>query len=65
MAELEMIERARANRAWESMLPHVVDEESFERRLKMMEEMELKEWQEREDEIRRYVLVSLQVLFQY
>jgi hypothetical protein len=53
MAELEMIERARAKRAWETMLPQVVDQESFQKRLKMMEEMELREWQEREDEIRR------------
>ncbi|KAJ3030495.1 UNVERIFIED_CONTAM: Cilia- and flagella-associated protein 91 [Siphonaria sp. JEL0065] len=54
MVELEMIERARIKRAWEAMLPQVVDKETFERRLKMMEEMELKEWQERENEIKRY-----------
>ncbi|KAJ3111548.1 Cilia- and flagella-associated protein 91 [Phlyctochytrium bullatum] len=55
MAELEMIERARAKRAWEAMLPKVTDQESFEKRLRMMEEMELKEWQEREEEIKRSV----------
>ncbi|KAI8853400.1 solute carrier, TRAMD3 or PAT1-domain-containing protein [Chytridium lagenaria] len=62
MAELEMIERARSKRAWESTLPKVVDQESFEKRLKMMEEMELKEWQEREDEIRRLQEARLQIL---
>ncbi|KAJ1551277.1 Cilia- and flagella-associated protein 91, partial [Nowakowskiella sp. JEL0078] len=51
MAELEMIERARAKRAWEASLPKVVSQETFEKRLKMMEEMELLEWQEREEEI--------------
>ncbi|KAJ3214889.1 Cilia- and flagella-associated protein 91 [Dinochytrium kinnereticum] len=62
MAELEMIERARSKRAWESTLPKVVDQDSFEKRLKMMEEMELKEWQEREDEIKRLQEVRLQIL---
>ncbi|KAL2913580.1 hypothetical protein HK105_206882 [Polyrhizophydium stewartii] len=62
MAELEMIERARIKRAWEATLPEVVDEESFERRLKMMEEMELKEWQERELEIKRLQEARLRVL---
>ncbi|KAJ3413697.1 Cilia- and flagella-associated protein 91 [Chytridiales sp. JEL 0842] len=62
MAELEMIERARAKRAWEAMLPHVVDQETFEKRLKMMEEMELREWQDREEEIRRLQEARLQIL---
>ena len=53
MAELEMIERARIKRAWEVALPKVVDKETFNIRLKMMEEMELREWKEREDEIMR------------
>ncbi|KAI9353251.1 solute carrier, TRAMD3 or PAT1-domain-containing protein [Zopfochytrium polystomum] len=62
MAELEMIERARAKRAWEAQLPKVVDEETFQKRLKMMEEMELKEWQEREDEIKRLQEARLVIL---
>ncbi|KAJ3101159.1 Cilia- and flagella-associated protein 91 [Phlyctochytrium planicorne] len=62
MAELEMIERARAKRAWEATLPKVVDQETFEKRLRMMEEMELKEWQEREDEIKRLQEARLQIL---
>ncbi|KAJ3379529.1 hypothetical protein HDU84_006597, partial [Entophlyctis sp. JEL0112] len=62
MVELEMIERARVKRAWEAMLPQVVDKETFERRLAMMEEMELKEWQEREDEIRRLQEARLEIL---
>ncbi|KAH6573058.1 hypothetical protein BASA60_006225 [Batrachochytrium salamandrivorans] len=62
MAELEMIERARAKRAWEATLPLVVNQETFERRLKMMEEMELKEWQERELEIKRLQEARLKVL---
>ncbi|KAJ3279411.1 Cilia- and flagella-associated protein 91, partial [Borealophlyctis nickersoniae] len=62
MAELEMIERARAKRAWEASLPLVVDQESFEVRLRMMEEMELKEWEEREEEIRRLQEARLDIL---
>jgi hypothetical protein len=64
MAELEMIERARLKRTWEQSLPAVVDQESFELRLKMMEDMELKEWKEREIEIKRLQEQRLSVLKQ-
>ncbi|KAJ3397116.1 Cilia- and flagella-associated protein 91 [Lobulomyces angularis] len=60
--ELEMIERARLKRAWEASLPKVVDQKSFEKRLKMMEEMELKEWIERDEEIKRIQEARLVVL---
>ncbi|TPX69262.1 hypothetical protein SpCBS45565_g02536 [Spizellomyces sp. 'palustris'] len=60
--ELEMIERARAKRAWEAALPPVVDQESFEKRLRMMEEMELAEWREREEEIKRIQEARLEIL---
>ncbi|KAJ3360892.1 Cilia- and flagella-associated protein 91 [Allomyces javanicus] len=53
LAEIEMIERARAKRRWEATLPEVTDEASFQRRLKMMEAMELREWEDREREIRQ------------
>ncbi|KAI8894254.1 solute carrier, TRAMD3 or PAT1-domain-containing protein [Globomyces pollinis-pini] len=62
MAELEMIERARVKRLWEASLPTVVNQETFERRLKMMEEMELKEWEEREQEIIKLQETRLEVL---
>lgn len=62
MAELEMIERARIKRAWEQTLPKVTDTASFEKRLKMMEEMELQEWKEREDEIKRIQEARLAIL---
>ncbi|KAJ3276014.1 Cilia- and flagella-associated protein 91 [Terramyces sp. JEL0728] len=64
VAELEMIERARVKRIWEAQLPVAVDQESFERRLKMMEEMELKEWQERENEIKKLQDERLEILTQ-
>ncbi|RKO98913.1 hypothetical protein CXG81DRAFT_5276, partial [Caulochytrium protostelioides] len=51
--ELELIERGRAKRAWEKTLPQGHDPESYERRLRMMETMELEEWKIRENEIRR------------
>lgn len=60
--EIEMIERARLKRAWEATLPPVLDQASFEKRLRMMEEMELKEWKERDDEIKRIQQVRLEVL---
>ncbi|ORZ37970.1 solute carrier, TRAMD3 or PAT1-domain-containing protein [Catenaria anguillulae PL171] len=53
LQEVEMIERARAKREWEKTLPAVTDDASFQRRLRMMEAMELSEWAEREKEIKR------------
>jgi Cilia- and flagella-associated protein 91 len=64
MAELEMIERARVKRQWELSLPLVTDEASFKKRLAMMEEMELREWQERESEIQKLQEQRLRVLCQ-
>ena len=53
LAEVEMIERARAKRAFEVSLPPIDgdDPKSFEVRRKLMAEQELKEWEEREREI--------------
>jgi hypothetical protein len=65
VAELEMIERARVKRAWEAALPKVTDKESFHIRLRMMEEMELREWQQRELEIKKYQFLHLAIRFAY
>jgi hypothetical protein len=53
LAEVEMIERARAKRAFEASLPPLDgdDPASFELRRRLMAEQELKEWEEREKEI--------------
>jgi hypothetical protein len=51
LAEVEMIERARAKRAWEATLPPINDPTQWDKRLKMMTEMERKEWMHRENEI--------------
>jgi len=64
LAEIEMIERARLKRAWEATLPKVVDKKSYQKRLKMMEAMELQEWKEREDEIERLQAERLNILTQ-
>ena len=53
LAEVEMIERARAKRAWEATLPPLNDTSQLERRKKMMEDMEHQEWALREREIER------------
>jgi hypothetical protein len=58
LAEVEMIERARAKRAWEATLPPINDPTQWDKRLKMMTEMERKEWQFREKEIEEYDLNS-------
>ncbi|ORX79757.1 hypothetical protein BCR32DRAFT_205288 [Anaeromyces robustus] len=63
-AEIEMIERARLKRAWEATLPKVVDKKSYQKRLKMMEAMELQEWKEREEEIERLQNERLKILTQ-
>ncbi len=52
-AEVEMIERARAKRAFEQSLPPTTDEASFQIRRMMMEEQETREWKAREAEIDR------------
>ncbi|XP_010185013.1 PREDICTED: protein MAATS1-like, partial [Mesitornis unicolor] len=51
LAEVEMIERARKKRAWESTLPGMDSASKTAKRWKMIEEMERKEWAFREQEI--------------
>ncbi|OAF68776.1 AMY-1-associating protein expressed in testis 1 [Intoshia linei] len=51
LAEVEMIERARIKRAWEKTLPPLSDVENHDKRMRLMEEMERKEWALREAEI--------------
>ena len=53
LAEVEMIERARAKRIWEKTLPPLSDITQLDRRQKMMDEMETKEWAIREQEIEK------------
>ena len=48
-----MIERARAKRAWEATLPPLNDPTQWEKRKRMMEEQERKEWAFRETEIEK------------
>ncbi|XP_006090979.1 cilia- and flagella-associated protein 91 [Myotis lucifugus] len=61
-AEVEMIERAREKRAWEATLPPLTDTAHFEKRRKMMNEMERKEWAFREQEIERLQEIRLEIL---
>lgn len=53
LAEVEMIERARAKRAWEATLPPLSDLVQLQKRQRMMEEMERQDWAYRESEIER------------
>lgn len=55
LAEVEMIERARAKRAYETGLPELHDSQQIDKRRKMMEQQELAEWTTREQEIEKYV----------
>nr|XP_012319353.1 cilia- and flagella-associated protein 91 isoform X3 [Aotus nancymaae]XP_012319354.1 cilia- and flagella-associated protein 91 isoform X3 [Aotus nancymaae] len=61
-AEVEMIERAREKRAWEATLPPLSDAFQYEKRRKMMNEMERKEWAFREQEIEKLQEIRLEVL---
>ncbi|KAM5336761.1 cilia- and flagella-associated protein 91 isoform 2-T2 [Glossophaga mutica] len=61
-AEVEMIERAREKRAWEATLPSLSDISQFEKRRRMMNEMERKEWAFREQEIEKLQEIRLEVL---
>jgi len=58
LAEIEMIERARAKRLYEASLPDLHDMEQMDKRRKMMERKELGEWARREQEIEKYVYLS-------
>ncbi|KAM6934028.1 cilia- and flagella-associated protein 91 [Xenentodon cancila] len=62
LAEVEMIERARAKRAWEASLPPPNDLKQLDKRRRMMEEMEAKEWAFREEEIQKLQEARLAVL---
>ncbi|XP_071958133.1 cilia- and flagella-associated protein 91-like isoform X2 [Antedon mediterranea] len=62
LAEVEMIERARAKRAWEETLPPLNDVSQLEKRKRMMEEMERKEWALREEEIEKLQEARLEML---
>ncbi|NXD71325.1 CFA91 protein, partial [Eolophus roseicapillus] len=62
LAEVEMIERAREKRAWEATLPAMDSASNIEKRRKMMEDMERKEWAFREQEIEKLQEVRLEVL---
>ncbi|XP_043927435.1 cilia- and flagella-associated protein 91 [Protopterus annectens] len=62
LAEVEMIERARKKRAWEATLPPLNDVSQLEKRRKMMDDMERKEWAFREREIEKLQEARLEVL---
>lgn len=64
LAEVEMIERAREKRLWESTLPALNDVDNLEKRRKMMDEQERKEWAFREKEIEKLQEAKLNVLQQ-
>ncbi|KAM9804910.1 cilia- and flagella-associated protein 91 [Neosynchiropus ocellatus] len=51
--EVELIERARAKRAWEAKLPPLEDLSQLDKRKRMMDRMEANEWAFREGEIKK------------
>jgi hypothetical protein len=53
MAQMELIEQMREKRAFENALPPTADEASFSLRRKLMEEQEFREWNKREEDIKR------------
>eukprot|EP00736_Rhodelphis_marinus_P005056 Rmarinus@m.3830 len=64
LPEVEMIERARAKRAFEASLPPLNDPAAFQLRRQMMEEQELAEWREREEEIEKIEAERLRIIKQ-
>ncbi|XP_038613803.1 cilia- and flagella-associated protein 91 [Tachyglossus aculeatus] len=63
-AEVEMIERAREKRAWEAALPPLSDVAQLDKRRRMVDEMERREWAFREHEIGKLQEARLAVLRQ-
>ena len=53
MAEMDLIEQMREKRAFENALPPTSDEACFALRRKLMEEQEFREWNKREEDIKR------------
>ncbi len=53
MIEMELIENMREKRAFENALPPTSDEACFLLRRKLMEEQEVREWNKREEDIKR------------
>ncbi|XP_048827755.1 cilia- and flagella-associated protein 91 isoform X2 [Brienomyrus brachyistius] len=62
LAEVELIERTRARRSWEEALPPLNDLSQLDKRRRMMEEMERKEWVYREEEIQKLQDARLDLL---
>uniref|UniRef100_A0A3B5B9X6 Cilia- and flagella-associated protein 91 n=1 Tax=Stegastes partitus TaxID=144197 RepID=A0A3B5B9X6_9TELE len=62
LAEVEMIERARAKRAWEARLPPLSDLSQLDKRRRMVEKMEAEKWAFREEEIQKLQEARLAVL---
>ena len=62
LAEVEMIERARAKRAWEATLPPINDPGQWAKRLRMMTEMERTDWLYRENEIQQIQQMRMELL---
>ncbi|CAF4575879.1 unnamed protein product [Rotaria sp. Silwood2] len=62
LAEVEMIERARAKRQWEASLPPLDDPQQWEKRFKMMSDMERHEWLLRENEIEKLQNLRIELL---
>ncbi|XP_058487033.1 cilia- and flagella-associated protein 91 [Solea solea] len=62
LAEVQLIERVRTRRAWEASLPPLGDPSQLDKRRRMMEEMEAKEWAFREEEIHKLKETRLAVL---
>ncbi|MCJ8732841.1 hypothetical protein PDJAM_G00215890 [Pangasius djambal] len=63
--EVEMIERARKKRAWEATLPPLNDLTQLDKRKRMMDEMERKEWAFREQEIEKLQEARLALLMKF
>lgn len=53
MAEMELIEQMREKRAFDNALPPTSDEACFTLRRRLMEDQEVREWNKREDDIKR------------
>jgi hypothetical protein len=62
LEEVNMIHRMREKKAFEGSLPPITDEASFERRKKLLEAREMKEWALREAEMKQEQEDKLQVL---
>src|SRR3989338_2775412 len=60
--EIKFIDKTRRRRQVEENLPSGTEKEQFDKRVQMLKELEMKEWEEREEEIQKQQDAEMEIL---